>query len=237
MAGKEAMQDGTYGLVDSPAPLGPVPPTDPELNELLDKARQHVMTPSECEEQRRSFAAGNVAMSTGEEVKAVRERIDKMLDSPAPQATPEYDKAFASVCDKVFGDKSPSPAGTGAAPCEAHGPHFGECSNPSHQMPQRTVHQRIEEGEVYHDWGHPPDICPTCKKDHKAVYNFDGFECNDTWHDLKKAASPPPATTEREALKKLAKEMGDAGYCNYAACEEFLQKAFELALDSGKGTR
>jgi len=35
---------------------------DNELNLLIEKARHHKMTPKELEEQRRSFAYGNVAL-------------------------------------------------------------------------------------------------------------------------------------------------------------------------------
>ena len=33
-----------------------------------------------------------------------------------------------------------------------------------------------------------------------------------------------------EALKELAKQMGNAGYCNYAACEQFLSEAYKLGV-------
>jgi len=38
----------------------------------------------------------------------------------------------------------------------------------------------------------------------------------------------------KDKLKQLAKEMGNAGYCNYAACQEFLQRAFDLGAESSK---
>ena len=38
-----------------------VPPTDPELLALLERARNHKMTPEELREQRISFVYGNVA--------------------------------------------------------------------------------------------------------------------------------------------------------------------------------
>ena len=34
-------------------------------------------------------------------------------------------------------------------------------------------------------------------------------------------------------LKDLAKKMGDAGYCNYAACEEYLQQAHDAGRREG----
>lgn len=36
--------------------------------------------------------------------------------------------------------------------------------------------------------------------------------------------------TLEEQIKELAKQMGDAGYCNYDACEDFLRQAADLAL-------
>ncbi len=45
------------------------------------------MSKEEQEQQRRSFAAGNLAMHTGEPVDVVRKRIDDMLDGPAHLTT------------------------------------------------------------------------------------------------------------------------------------------------------
>lgn len=36
----------------------------------------------------------------------------------------------------------------------------------------------------------------------------------------------------QELLTRLAKEMGDAGYCNYDACQEFLARAFQAGAES-----
>lgn len=48
-----------------------------KLNELLDKARLHVMTPAELEAQRRSFAYGNVKLHNDN---VTREMVDKAAE-------------------------------------------------------------------------------------------------------------------------------------------------------------
>jgi hypothetical protein len=55
--------------------VGPVPPADPKLTELLEAARHHVITPEEHREQRISFAAGNLALHTGEDIEIVKARV------------------------------------------------------------------------------------------------------------------------------------------------------------------
>lgn len=40
------------------------------------------------------------------------------------------------------------------------------------------------------------------------------------------------ANLKERALTPLAKEMGNAGYCNYAACDEFLTKAWNAAVQA-----
>ena len=42
----------------------------------------------------------------------------------------------------------------------------------------------------------------------------------------------PAQVTAEEKLKELAKEMGNAGYCNYAACERYLRSAYELGASA-----
>lgn len=36
-------------------------------------------------------------------------------------------------------------------------------------------------------------------------------------------------------IEKLAKDMGNLGYCNYAACAQYLSQAFDSGRDSVKG--
>lgn len=52
-------------------------PVSPELVDALRRAQEHVMTPEEKREQRISFAAGNLAISTGEPIEIVKERVCK----------------------------------------------------------------------------------------------------------------------------------------------------------------
>ncbi len=47
------------------------------LQQLLDEARKHVLTPQEKEEQRRSFAYGNTKI---ENPRITREMVDKAAD-------------------------------------------------------------------------------------------------------------------------------------------------------------
>lgn len=54
--------------------------SDTALLALLEIASRHVMTPEEKAAQRISFAAGNLAMHTGEEVSVVRERMEKLIE-------------------------------------------------------------------------------------------------------------------------------------------------------------
>ena len=42
----------------------------------------------------------------------------------------------------------------------------------------------------------------------------------------------PAQVTAEEKLKELAKEMGNAGYCNYAACKRYLRFAYELGASA-----
>jgi hypothetical protein len=53
-----------------------VPPTDPELLALLERARGYKMTPEEMREQRISFVYGNVAM---ENPTITREQVEAIL--------------------------------------------------------------------------------------------------------------------------------------------------------------
>ena len=41
-----------------------IPKLNPTLEELLDAARRHVMTPEECEAQRQSWVRGEMAIGT-----------------------------------------------------------------------------------------------------------------------------------------------------------------------------
>lgn len=56
------------------------------LQKLLDEARNHVMTPGEKEEQRRSFAYGNTKI---ENPRITREMVDKAADEIG---APKYER-------------------------------------------------------------------------------------------------------------------------------------------------
>ena len=76
-----------------------VPPTDPELLALLDRARNHKMTPEELREQRVSFVYGNVAFDNPT---ITREQVEAILfgeDDRAREAA-EYVRATANMTDE-----------------------------------------------------------------------------------------------------------------------------------------
>jgi len=65
----------TLPLEETTSVLGKVTPPDQTLLDTMEKAKLHVITPEEKHEQRISFAAGNLAMSTGEPIEVVKARV------------------------------------------------------------------------------------------------------------------------------------------------------------------
>ena len=61
------------------------------LQQLLEEARNHIMTPAEKEEQRRSFAYGNTKI---ENPRITREMVDKAADE---LGAPKHERGTGSA--------------------------------------------------------------------------------------------------------------------------------------------
>lgn len=82
------------------SPLGPIPAVNPELKELLDKARTHVMTPEEVRLQRISFAAGNLAIDSDRPFEEIRAEVEAASDEIYGKPDAEGMKAISEIARK-----------------------------------------------------------------------------------------------------------------------------------------
>lgn len=72
------MSDGKRDLGATRLTLN-LPPARPELDALLEKAKHHKMTPEERRAQRRSFVAGQIALSADISLEEAFRRVDAAL--------------------------------------------------------------------------------------------------------------------------------------------------------------
>jgi hypothetical protein len=75
-------------------------PSDSDLKRLLEEARYRRMTPHEVLEQRISFAAGNLAMHTGESVESIKARMiekpEEIVNEERPPLT-EFERKLKTL--------------------------------------------------------------------------------------------------------------------------------------------